>query len=231
MHLPKLQRASSTTGHALLREASRFTAPALIYHNATWPPRGWVPPKFFRKNVEQKGTPTGQNSIIAQHSAYEYQMDILIEQKFYVGVLMIDVVEKFMHVVPVKSKTEATWRRGMIEGPHQMGKKPKIVYTDDGGALNKQATQRCFKDENIQHHRTRAHPSFSERAIRTFKDMLYTRVEADATTGASRGIRDEKREGEFRMDGLHPRNITSVQYTKEALGNGIYPKRSAKAQQ
>ena len=60
-----------------------------------------------------------------------------------------------------------------------MGKNPQIVYTDDESALNKEAIQTYLKDENIEHHRTRAHPSFSERAIRTFKDMLYRRVEAD----------------------------------------------------
>ena len=40
-----------------------------------------------------------------------------------------------------------------------------------------------MKDENIQQHRTRAHPHFSERAIRTFKDMLYRRIEADEKKG------------------------------------------------
>ena len=52
--------------------------------------------EFFRKNVEQKRKPGGQNSFVAPYSAYEYQMDLffindLKEQKFKVGVLMIDV--------------------------------------------------------------------------------------------------------------------------------------------
>ena len=59
-----------------------------------------------------------------------------------------------------------------------MGRKPEIIYTDDEGAMNKEAIQKYLKDENIEHHRTRAHPNFSERAIRTFKDMLYRGVEA-----------------------------------------------------
>ena len=65
--------------------------------------------EFFRKKVEQKRKPVGQSSFIAPHSAYEYQMDLLFindlkEQKFKVGVLMIDVFDKFMHVVPINSK-------------------------------------------------------------------------------------------------------------------------------
>ena len=141
--------------------------------------------EFFRANVEQKRKPVGQNSFIAPHSAYEYQMDLffindLKEQKFKVGVLMIDVFDKFMHVVPITSKQEGGVASGMIECLHKMGKKPKIIYTDDEGALNKEAIQKYLKDEDIEHHRTRAHPNFSERAIRTFKDMLYKRgVEAD----------------------------------------------------
>ena len=140
--------------------------------------------RWFRANVEQKRKPVGQNSFIAPHSAYEYQMDLffindLDEQKFRVGVLMIDVFDKFMYVVPIKRKQEGDVASGMIECLNKMGKKPEIIETDDEGALNKEAIQKYLKDENIEHHRTRAHPNFSERAIRTFKDMLYKRVEAD----------------------------------------------------
>ena len=141
--------------------------------------------EFFRKNVEQKRKLVGQNSFIAPHSAYEYQMDLLFkndldEQKFRVGMLMIDVFDKFMYVVPLKGKKEEDLASGMIECLNKMGKKPEIIYTDDEGAMNKEAIQKCLKDENIvEHHRTRAHPNFSERAIRTFKDLLYRRVEAD----------------------------------------------------
>ena len=144
--------------------------------------------RWFRANVEQKRKPVGQNSFIAPHSAYEYQMDLffindLDEQKFRVGMLMIDVFDKFMHVVPIKGKKEEDLASGMIECLNKMGKKPEIIYTDDEGAMNKEAIQKYLKDENIEHHRTRAHPNFSERAIRTFKDMLYRRVEADEKKG------------------------------------------------
>ena len=60
-----------------------------------------------------------------------------------------------------------------------MGKKPKIIRTDDEGALSKESIQTYLKEQRIEHHRTRAHANFSERVIRTFKDMLYKRVEAD----------------------------------------------------
>ena len=68
---------------------------------------------------------------------------------------------------------------------HKMGKKPKIIYTDDEGALSKEAIQTYLKEQKIEHHRTRAHANFGERAIRTFKDMLYKRVEDDEKKGKS----------------------------------------------
>ena len=145
--------------------------------------------EFFKKNVEQKRKPVGSNSFVAPHSAYEYQMDLfffikdLKDQEFRVGMLMIDIFDKFMHVVAIKGKKEEDLASGMIECLHKMGKKPKIIYTDDKGAMNKEAIQKYLQEQNIEHHRTRAHPNFSERAIRTFKDLLYRRVEADEKKG------------------------------------------------
>ena len=144
--------------------------------------------EFFRKNVDQKRKPVGSNSFVAPHSAYEYQMDLffindLKDQKFKVGMIMIDIFDKFMHVVAIKGKKEEDLASGMIECLNKMGKKPKIIYTDDEGAMNKEAIQTYLQEQNIEHHRTRAHPNFSERAIRTFKDLLYRRVEADQKKG------------------------------------------------
>ena len=107
----------------------------------------------------------------------------LEDQKFRVGMLMIDIFDKFMHVVAIKGKKEEDLASGMIECLNKMGKKPKIIYTDDEGAMNKEAIQKYLQEQNIEHHRTRAHPNFSERAIRTFKDLLYRRVEADQKKG------------------------------------------------
>ena len=92
--------------------------------------------EFFRKNVEQKRKHVGSNSFVAPHSGWEYQMDLffindLDNQKFRVGVLMIDIFDKFMHVVAIKGKKEEDLASGMIECLHKMGKKPKIIFTDD----------------------------------------------------------------------------------------------------
>ena len=144
--------------------------------------------KFFRENVEQKKQIRGKNSFIAPEPFYEFQFDLffisdLENQKFKVGAIMIDVFSRFMVVVPIKNKDEGNVASAMIEGFNKMGGKPKILYTDDEGALQNASIQEYLNKEGIQHHRTRAHANFSERAIRTFKDMLYKRVEADEKKG------------------------------------------------
>ena len=121
--------------------------------------------KVFRKNVEQNRKRVERNSFIAPHSAYEYQVDFMFrngleEQKFKVGVLMLDVCDKFMHVVPIKSKQGGDVATGMIECFHQVGKKPETIHTDDDGALNKEAIHKCLKDENIEPSPNEGAPKF-----------------------------------------------------------------------
>ena len=59
---------------------------------------------------------------------------------------------------------------------HNMGKKPELIYTDDEGALHKPSIQPYFKENQITHYITGNHAWFAERFIRTFKLMLYKRI-------------------------------------------------------
>ena len=143
---------------------------------------------FFRKNVEQKKQLRGYNSYVAPNKDHEYQMDLfflgdLKNQKFRVGLIMIDVFTKYMVIIPIPSKNEGDVASGMIEALKKMKGKPKILYTDDEKSFSTDAMQKYLKDEGISHHITRGHANFSERAIRTFKDMLYKRIEADERKG------------------------------------------------
>jgi len=58
-----------------------------------------------------------------------------------------------------------------------MGKKPKLLYTDDEGSLHKPAIIEYFKQQHITHCITRNHAFFAERMIRTFKGLLSKRIE------------------------------------------------------
>ena len=70
----------------------------------------------------------------------------LENQKLKVGMITIDIFDKFMHVVASKGKKEEALASGMIECLHKMGKKPIILYTDDEGAMNKEAIQKYLQD-------------------------------------------------------------------------------------
>ena len=144
--------------------------------------------EFFKKNVEEKRKMRGENSFIPKKAMWEFQFDLFFindipEQKFKVGAIMIDAFSKYMVVLPIKSKSEGDVASALIEGFNKMGGKCKLLYTDDEGALNTKSIQDYLKENYIEHHRTRGHAQYSERGIRTFKDALYKRIEADEKKG------------------------------------------------
>ena len=70
-----------------------------------------------------------------------------------------------------------------MEALQKMKAKPKMIYTDDEKAIASSDFKQYVEDEGIELYRTRGHPAFSERFIRTFKDKLFKRVEADENKG------------------------------------------------
>ena len=138
--------------------------------------------KFFDEYVEQKKQQRGYNTFISPRHTYEYQVDLffindLLNQKYKVGLLMIDAFSKYMTVIPIKTKGEGDVAAGIIEGFVKMGGSPEILYTDDESALSTDAMKKYLKDNDIKHIITRSHAHIAERAIRTFKDSLYKRID------------------------------------------------------
>ena len=142
--------------------------------------------EFFRKNVEEKRKPRGENSFVAPHAHFEYQLDLffiskndLENQKFRIGLVLIDIFSKYATVIPIKSKEPPDMLAGIMEGLQKMGDKPKMFYSDEEGSLCSKTVIEYLEKEKIEIHRTRGHPAFAERFIRAYKDMLFKRVEAD----------------------------------------------------
>jgi hypothetical protein len=138
--------------------------------------------QWFKSNLETTKQVKGSNSFVAPYPYYEYQLDLMFfadlkNQKFEQGMLCIDIFTKYAAVVPIKSKKEDDIAAGILECMEKMGKKPEIIYTDDEGALHKPSIQDYFKENKITHYITRNHAWFAERFIRTFKLMLYTRID------------------------------------------------------
>ena len=149
--------------------------------------------EFFRVNVEQKKQLRGYNSFVAPEHGYEYQVDLffigkkrdadLENQKFKIGMVMIDIFSKYAVVIPLPSKETGDIASGILEGINKMGKKPDIIYTDDEGALSTTAMKEYFEKQKIKHIITRSHAWFAERFIRTFKFSLFKRVENSKKEG------------------------------------------------
>ena len=139
---------------------------------------------FFNEYVQRKKQLRGYNSFIAPRAGYEYQADLffindLPKQDYKVGMIMIDVFSKYMTVIPIKTKSEGDVASAIIEGFVKMGKLPEVLYTDDEASLSTEAMKKYFSENNIKHIITRSHANFAERAIRTFKDSLYKRIDHD----------------------------------------------------
>ena len=146
--------------------------------------------KWFEKNVSRKKQLSGYNSFVAPYAKYEYEIDLffiskndLPNQKFRVGLIMVDVFSKFMAVVAIKSKDPPDVLAGIMEGIQKMGGKPQRFYSDEEGSLTGKVVNEYLEKENIEIHLTRGHPNFAERAVRTVKDKLFKRVEADEKRG------------------------------------------------
>ena len=137
--------------------------------------------EFFKKNVEVKAKQRGYNSFVAPYNNHTYQVDIFfiskkdlkVKQKFRAGLVCIDVLSKYAVVVPEKRKVIASVVKGTKKAIEKMGKKPKIIYSDDTKAIASAEFGKWVDSEGIELYRTRGHPAFAERLIRTFKDKLF----------------------------------------------------------
>ena len=58
-----------------------------------------------------------------------------------------------------------------------MGGFPKTIYSDSEGSLHNKAVKQYLQDHNIRLLVTLSHAPVVERAIRTIKNMVYTRIE------------------------------------------------------
>lgn len=142
---------------------------------------------FFKKSVEIKMNPRGYNSFVAPHNNHRYQVDIFfiskkdlkVKQRYRAGLVCIDCLSKYAVVVPVRRKETGSVIQGTKKAIEKMGKKPEIIYTDDEKAIASGEFQAYVESEGIELYRTRGHPAFAERFIKTFKDKLCKRVEND----------------------------------------------------
>ena len=141
--------------------------------------------EWFENNIKKKTNVKGQNSFVAPHAYYEFQIDLffithLTNQDYTIGMICIDIFSKYCSICPIKSKNESELALGLIECINKMGNKPKIIYTDgETGIRNSAIFEKYFVENNITYIPTKTHPYFAERMILTFKTMLDKRLGND----------------------------------------------------
>ena len=54
-----------------------------------------------------------------------------------------------------------------------------MFYSAEEGSMYSKIVVEYLEGEKIEIHRTRGHPAFAERFIRTYKDLLFKQAEAD----------------------------------------------------
>jgi hypothetical protein len=148
--------------------------------------------EWFAKNVEKTRNPMGpqgKNSFVAPYKGYEYQMDLFFindlgkKQEYEGGFVMIDIFTKYAVVIPIEAKNKFQLSLALSEALKKMKEaqdvdKPKIIYSDDERAWSVGDIPPYLKEHNIKHYITRNHAQFAERFIRTYKAMLYKRIDS-----------------------------------------------------
>jgi hypothetical protein len=146
--------------------------------------QGW-----FSENVDKKRQAGATNSFVAPGPGYEYQVDLfylsdLKKQKMTYGCVCIDIFTKYAWVVPIPTRKAGPVAFGIIECLKNMNDNnfkgsPNIIYTDGEKAMD---LKEFYTERNIKHYVTRNHAAFAERFIRTYKAMLYKRIDGSKET-------------------------------------------------
>ena len=81
-------------------------------------------------------------------------------------------------MVPIKSKKGGEVAAGILQCLNEMKGKPKILYTDYEKSFSASYLKTYYAEQDIKHYITRKHANFAERFIRTYKALLYKRIDS-----------------------------------------------------
>ena len=152
--------------------------------------------EWFQKNIEQKKQLRGKNSFIAPHPYFEFQLDLFFindipNQKFKVGMVLIDIFTRYSTVIPIKSKQPPDILAGVMEGMQKMKGKPEIIYSDEEGSLYKKQLKIISKK--------REQSSTAQEDILILPNVLYAPTKICYIKGLKKM---KRRKGQYTMDRL-----------------------------
>ena len=175
--------------------------------------KGW-----FKLNVEPTSQVWGKrNSYVAPSAYFEYQADLFFvtpkqfkNQKYEIGLSMIDVFSKYAVVIPIKEKKGEEVMAAIFKGFTLMGKRPDILYTDEEGALSNVWVPAVFEEAGIQHI-TAGTAYFVERFNRTFKNRMADRLKYLLKSRRVKGKQPEEDKTQYQWTDLLP--FVMAEYT------------------
>ena len=130
-----------------------------------------------------KSKPRGSNTFVSPGAKFEFEIDKMdMESKGATsiaryGPVAIDNFTKIAEVVPIKNRTPESMIDGLKKIFISLGK-PKQLYSDEEYPMRSVKMKRFLNDTDIKTIQTTTHAHTVERFIRTFKDILYRRLDA-----------------------------------------------------
>ena len=94
---------------------------------------------------------------------------------------MVDIFTKFTHIVPLKSKQPEDVLDGIKKCFGKVGV-PTSIYCDVEGAFVSNIVKKYLEEKHVKLITTNGHAPVAERQIRTFKNMIYQRLERSDMT-------------------------------------------------
>ena len=122
-----------------------YTMPALVLEalmkRTKRPINGrWKMSSNSVQNILLKRKERGQNRFLRHIIFYEFQLDFLLpkndlenQHEFRIGLVLTHIFSKYATLIPTKSKQPPDVLAGLMEGLQKMGKKPKLLYSDEEG--------------------------------------------------------------------------------------------------
>jgi hypothetical protein len=159
---------------------------------------------------------------------HEFQADLIFitkgqfkDQEYDTGLTMIDVFTKYAVVLPIKDKKVGPVMEAIWLAFKAMGGKPKILYTDNEGALNTWWVPAEFEKAGIQHI-TAGTAYFIERFNRTFKGRMADRLTKLLKEKKYLGKQPEKEKINYQWHDLIPFVLAEYNTTKHRI-TGMAP--------
>ena len=138
--------------------------------------------KWYNSNIDRNVIRRdGYNSYVAKGPLEEFQIDLFNmkvkeDDEYKMAIGAIDIFTKVATVIAVPDKKPETFLMALKQIFQIMGK-PKVIMSDEEGALSSKLLDKFFKEEKVLYIINRHHAPFIERFIRTFRNMISRRLQ------------------------------------------------------